>query len=108
MNILLTHANAMRRQYYGERALAALRALGDVRLHEHDEPLTPDGLIAAARGIDLIVSDRMTAGPAQERVSLPRPMAARRAVPSVLTAMARSREPPTPSTSLTFPDRRMK
>lgn len=71
MNILLTHANAMRRQYYGERALAALRALGDVRLHQHDEPLTPDGLIAAARGIDLIVSDRMTAGPAQVFANLP-------------------------------------
>lgn len=71
MKILLTHANAMRRQYYGERALAALRALGEVRLHEHDEPLEPAGLIAAAQGIDVIVSDRMTIGPAEVFAGLP-------------------------------------
>ena len=32
--ILLTHTPDMRRNYYGERALAGLRALGDVVLHE--------------------------------------------------------------------------
>jgi D-3-phosphoglycerate dehydrogenase len=71
MKILLTHANAMRRQYYGERALAALQALGKVELHEHDEPLTPEGLVAVARNVDVIVSDRMTPGPAEVFAGLP-------------------------------------
>lgn len=71
MKILLTHANEMRRQFYGESALAALQALGEVRLHQHDEPLRPEELIAAARGVDVIVSDRMTTGPAEVFANLP-------------------------------------
>ena len=34
VRILLTHTPEMRRNYYGERALAGLRQLGEVRLHE--------------------------------------------------------------------------
>jgi D-3-phosphoglycerate dehydrogenase / 2-oxoglutarate reductase len=62
--ILLTHTPDMRRNYYGDRALAALRALGEVRLNEggvHDT----DSLISAARGCDIVVSDRQTPGEAR-------------------------------------------
>ncbi len=58
--ILLTHPPAVRAIYYGERALAALRASGDVRLNPHERPLTIDELVAA--DVDVIVSDRNTPG----------------------------------------------
>jgi D-3-phosphoglycerate dehydrogenase len=69
--ILLTHTPEMRRNYYPEEALAGLRALGDVRLHEAAEPLEADRLIAAAQGVRLIVADRMTPGPAEVFWALP-------------------------------------
>jgi D-3-phosphoglycerate dehydrogenase len=62
--ILLTHTPDMRRNYYGERALAGLRALGDVRLNDGDV-LDTDALIAAAQGCDIVVSDRQTPGEAR-------------------------------------------
>ena len=62
--ILLTFAPAARALYYGDAALAALRALGDVRLHEDDEVLAGERLVAAARGCQFIVGDRRTAAPA--------------------------------------------
>jgi D-3-phosphoglycerate dehydrogenase len=61
-HILLTHTPEMRRTYYGDRALAGLRALGTVRLHEADEPLDGDGLVRAGEGAHIIVSDRNTPG----------------------------------------------
>jgi len=60
--ILLTHTPEMRRNYYGERALAGLRALGDVILHEGAEPLGGESLVAAAREARIIVADRNTPG----------------------------------------------
>ncbi len=60
--ILLTHTPRMRRDYYGARALEGLRALGTVILHEHDEPLGGESLVAAARGVRIIVADRNTPG----------------------------------------------
>lgn len=60
--IFLTHTPAARAQYYGERALAGLRKLGDVRLHESERTLTTPELIAAAKGCDIIVSYRQNAG----------------------------------------------
>ncbi|MCC6246754.1 MAG: hydroxyacid dehydrogenase [Rubrivivax sp.] len=58
---LLTHSPAARALYYGERALAGLRALGTVRLHEGDEALEGAALIEAARGCAIVISDRRTA-----------------------------------------------
>src|SRR5579859_3776391 len=71
LKLLLTHTPEMRRQYYGERALAALRNLVEVRLHEGDEALSPADLVAAARDVDLILADRLTTGPGEIFAQLP-------------------------------------
>jgi D-3-phosphoglycerate dehydrogenase / 2-oxoglutarate reductase len=62
--LLLTHSPDTLAQYYGARALAALRALGEVRLHRGAAPLEGDALVAAADGCELIVSYRQSPGPA--------------------------------------------
>ena len=72
MKILLTHTPQMRADYYGDRALAELRALGDVLLHERAEPLSAEALAEAARDADLIVTDRMTPVPGSVFAALPR------------------------------------
>jgi len=62
--ILLTHSPEARSLYYGERALAGLRALGEVRLHEGPAPLGGEALVAAAEGCALVVSYRQSPAPA--------------------------------------------
>ncbi len=62
--ILLCHLPAARGLYYGDKALAALRELGHVRLHEQPEPMDTPALIDAARGCQVVVSDRQTPGSA--------------------------------------------
>jgi D-3-phosphoglycerate dehydrogenase len=69
--LLLTHVPLARRQYYGARALARLRALVEVVLHEGEAPLDAQGVIGMARGVDFIVADRATALPALVFESLP-------------------------------------
>ena len=69
--ILLTHSPETRRNYYGERALAGLCALGEVRLHEGKEPLQGEALAAAAAGCELVVSYRQSPGEAVIFESLP-------------------------------------
>jgi D-3-phosphoglycerate dehydrogenase len=70
MKVLLTHAPQARRQYYGERALAALREIAEVRLNEREQALAPADLIAAAGDVDAIIADRLTTGPAEVFSSL--------------------------------------
>ncbi len=70
--IFLTHTPAMRRNYYGEQALAGLRRLGTVRLHEGNAPLDAAELVAAALDAQVIVADRTTAGAAAVFAGLPR------------------------------------
>jgi len=70
--ILLTHSPEAMRNYYGERALAGLRRLGEVQLHAGAEPLAGDALIAAAAGCDLVVSYRQSPAPAALFERLPR------------------------------------
>jgi D-3-phosphoglycerate dehydrogenase len=70
--ILLTHSPEALAQYYGERALAGLRALGEVRLHPGAAPLEGDALVAAAADCDLIVSYRQSPAPATLFERLPR------------------------------------
>jgi D-3-phosphoglycerate dehydrogenase len=63
--IFLTHTPQMLRNYYGDRALAALKQLGEVRLNEANRVLDdPVALGRAARGCEIIVSDRQTPAPA--------------------------------------------
>src|SRR5208283_4458847 len=69
--IFLAHTPDMRRNYYGEEALAELRTLGPVQLHEGTQPLDGAGLVAAAQGTRVIVADRMTPGPAEVFADLP-------------------------------------
>jgi len=69
--IFLTYTPAKRRNYYGEKALAGLRELGVARLHGGGAPLDAGQLVAAASGAQVIVADRMTAGPASVSTSLP-------------------------------------
>jgi D-3-phosphoglycerate dehydrogenase len=70
--ILLTHTPQARRQYYGEKALRGLQELADVLLHEGSDALDAKGLVHAARDVDLIVADRLTAGPAEVFQDLPK------------------------------------
>jgi D-3-phosphoglycerate dehydrogenase len=70
--ILLTHSPEALRNYYGERALAGLRALGEVRLHAAEMPLEGEALIAAAADCELIVSYRQSPGPAALFARLPK------------------------------------
>ncbi len=69
--VLLTHGDAARRDYYGERALAELQAIAEVRLHAGDAALTGDALVAAAQGCQVIISDRQAAAPAALFQALP-------------------------------------
>jgi D-3-phosphoglycerate dehydrogenase len=62
LKVLLTHTPEFRRQYYGERSLAGLQAVADVKLHEASDALDAAGLIEAARDVDIIVVDRVTEG----------------------------------------------
>ena len=72
MKILLTHSPEALELYYGPRALAGLRQLGDVRLHKGNQPLQGAALIEAAEGCDLIVSYRQSPGPASLFERLPK------------------------------------
>ncbi|MDE2515675.1 MAG: hydroxyacid dehydrogenase [Rhodospirillales bacterium] len=73
--ILLTHTPSMRANYYGERALAGLAALGHLLLHEEATTLAGEALIEAGRDADWIIADRATAFPAAIFAALPRPRA---------------------------------
>ena len=55
----------MLENYYGPRDRKALRALGEVRLNETGKVLDAKGLAQAAKGCEIIVSDRQTPGPAE-------------------------------------------
>ncbi len=70
--ILLTHSPDTLRNYYGGRALAGLRALGEVILNLNEKPLNGESLVQAATGCDLIVSYRQSPGEAAIFESLPR------------------------------------
>jgi D-3-phosphoglycerate dehydrogenase / 2-oxoglutarate reductase len=71
VKVLLTHTVEFRRQYYGERSLRGLQALGHVKLNETDDPLDASGLIEAACDVDIIVADRLTEGRGEIFLQLP-------------------------------------
>ena len=72
MKVLLTHTPQARAQYYGERSLNGLQAIAEVKLHQGDNALDAFGLIAAAGDVDIIVADRLTAGPSEVFPRLPK------------------------------------
>jgi D-3-phosphoglycerate dehydrogenase len=72
VRILLTHSPEAMALYYGERALAGLRKVGEVRLNPGSAPLEGEALISAAADCDLIVSYRQSPGPAAVFERLPR------------------------------------
>jgi D-3-phosphoglycerate dehydrogenase len=72
LKILLTHSPEARELYYGARAVARLREVGDVKMHPGAMPLEGEALIAAAADCDLIVSYRQSAAPAALFQRLPK------------------------------------
>ena len=65
MRIFLTHVPDMLENYYGPRALAEMRKLGEVRTNTSGKVLDAKALAEAASGCEIIVSDRQTPGPAE-------------------------------------------
>ncbi|HSD42429.1 MAG TPA: NAD(P)-dependent oxidoreductase, partial [Burkholderiales bacterium] len=61
----LTHPSEALANYYGDRAVAGLKALGDVRFNTAGRELSTPELIEAARGCAVIVSYRQTPGTAE-------------------------------------------
>src|SRR5688572_21743896 len=72
VRILLTHSPEARANYYGDRALQALRKVGEVKLNQDSSSLEGEALLLAAQDCDLIVSYRQSPGPAQLFERLPR------------------------------------
>jgi D-3-phosphoglycerate dehydrogenase len=73
--ILLTHPPQVRENYYSDKALAALEALGNVRRNPLGRELSTAELIEAARGCEVIVTHRHVPGDAELFASLPGLMA---------------------------------
>ncbi len=69
--IFLAHTADARHNYYGDKALARLRELGELHLNESGRALSTAELITHAAGCAIIVSDRMTEGPAAVFEQLP-------------------------------------
>ncbi|RAI56150.1 NAD(P)-dependent oxidoreductase [Roseicella frigidaeris] len=65
MKVYLTHTPEALANYYGERALAALRQVAEVRLNESGEHPAGRALAAAAAGCEAIVSYRQSPGEAE-------------------------------------------
>ena len=70
--ILLTHSPEALANYYGERALAGLQALGEVVLNSNENSLEGENLIRAAADCELVVSYRQSPAPAALFERLPR------------------------------------
>ena len=62
--VFLTHIPEMLENYYGERAVAALRQMAELVVNPTGRILDADGLASEAKGCAIIVSDRQTPGPA--------------------------------------------
>lgn len=63
--VFLTHIPDMLENYYGERAVQALREMADVRINPTGEVLDAAGLVEHAQGCAIVVSDRQTPGYAE-------------------------------------------
>ena len=63
--IFLTHPPEALKNFYGDKAIAGIKALGEVHFNNAGRELSTKELIAAARGCELIVSYRQTPGEAE-------------------------------------------
>jgi D-3-phosphoglycerate dehydrogenase / 2-oxoglutarate reductase len=63
--VFLAHTPDMLANYYGPRAVAALKEIADVVINPTGDHLDADALAEQAAGCAVIVSDRMTPGPAR-------------------------------------------
>ena len=63
--IFLTHPPEALKNYYGDKALVQLKALGEVRINGAGRELSTPELVEAARGCELIISYRQTPGEAE-------------------------------------------
>ena len=72
MKILLTHSPEALKLYYGERALAGLVKLGEVKINSSDTSLQGEALVAAGAECDLIISYRQSPAPAALFERLPK------------------------------------
>lgn len=70
--VFLTHPRGARALYFGDRALAALQAVADVRLNPGDTELEPQALAALARDCEIVISYRQTPADAALFAALPR------------------------------------
>ncbi|WP_353172239.1 hydroxyacid dehydrogenase [Paracandidimonas soli] len=70
--IFLTHSPVMRTQYYGEKALAALREIAEVKLSSGPDEPSVEEMIEAAQDCDVIIGARIPIVPALVFDSLPR------------------------------------
>lgn len=71
IRIYLTHTPRELEQYYGTRALDALRSLAPVQFNHRHIPPTPEELVEAARDCQIIISARSVPGPARVFEALP-------------------------------------
>jgi D-3-phosphoglycerate dehydrogenase len=60
--VFLTHTPDMLANYYGERAVGALREIAEVRVNPTDSVLDAEALARHAAGCAIVVSDRQTPG----------------------------------------------
>ena len=63
--IFLTHPPEALKNFYGDKAIAGLKAVGEVRFNGAGRELSTQELIEAARGCEIIVSYRQTPGEAE-------------------------------------------
>ncbi len=70
--ILVSHTRTALANYFGPKALAALRGLGEVRLNPGDSVYDTAALVDAAGDCGIIIADRSTAGPAELFRALPK------------------------------------
>ncbi|WMS41434.1 NAD(P)-dependent oxidoreductase [Acuticoccus sp. MNP-M23] len=71
MRVFLPHTPDMLANYYGPRALAALREIADVAINDTGGILRGAALAEAAAGCSIIVADRMTPGEAETFANAP-------------------------------------
>lgn len=63
MRVLLTHNRDLLKHFYSTKAVDALKQLVDLRMNDSDEPLRGDALVEAAKGCEVVISDRLATGP---------------------------------------------